>query len=127
MAHLRNWFVLTVLRAFLVWAGPIFISAQVMAQFSDSLEIQNVAQRSGPEQWMWTAFVTGPSEQIAKIRCVRYTLHPTFPQPIVDVCTTSDARYPFGLTATGWGTFNIRARIYFNDGTSSDLTHFLEF
>jgi transcription initiation factor IIF auxiliary subunit len=105
-------------------AGPLFISGQAMAQ---SLDVQNVAERAADNQWKWTAFVTGPPDQIAKIRCVRYTLHPTFPNPVREVCDTSDPKQPFALSAVGWGTFNLRARIEFKDGSSSDLTHFLKF
>jgi transcription initiation factor IIF auxiliary subunit len=105
-------------------AGPMFISEQAMAQ---SLDVQNVAERAADNQWKWTAFVTGPPEQIAKIRCVRYTLHPTFPNPVREVCDVSDPKQPFALSAVGWGTFNLRARIEFKDGSSSDLTHYLKF
>src|ERR1700736_4654084 len=108
-------------------AGPMFISGQEMAQTTGSLDVENVAERVGDNQWKWTAFVTGPPEQIAKIRCVRYTLHPTFPDPVQEVCTTLDSKYPFALTMTGWGTFNLRARILFKDGQSGEFTHFLKF
>jgi transcription initiation factor IIF auxiliary subunit len=101
----------------------MFVSGQAMAQ---SLDVQNVAERAG-DQWKWTAFVTGPPEQIAKIRCVRYTLHPTFPDPVKEVCEMSDPKHPFAFSAVGWGTFNLRARIEFKDGSSSDLTHYLKF
>ena len=134
MPRFRSWFTVvpalvraaTVCAAMLL-AGPMFISAQAMAQTTGSLDVQNVAERVGDNQWKWTAFVTGPPEQIAKIRCVRYTLHPTFPNPVQEVCDMSDPKHPFAFSAVGWGTFNLRARIEFRDGSSSDLTHFLKF
>jgi transcription initiation factor IIF auxiliary subunit len=92
-----------------------------------SLDIENVAERIADERWQWTAFVSGPSDQIEKIECVQYTLHPTFPDPIKKVCSSTDPRHPFALTATGWGTFNLRARIEFKDGTSREITHYLQF
>jgi hypothetical protein len=107
-------------------AGLMFVAAQAMAQTSGSLDIQNVAERVG-DQWKWTAFVTGPPEEIEKIRCVRYTLHPTFPNPVREVCDISDREHPFAFSAVGWGTFNLRARIEFKNGSSSDLTHYLKF
>jgi transcription initiation factor IIF auxiliary subunit len=127
MTPSRGWFrvLLAVVWTVAVWSGANFISAQAMAQAT--LEIQNVAESIGNNEWKWTAFVTGLPAQIEKIRCVRYTLHPTFPEPIQDVCNTSDPKHPFALTMTGWGTFNLRARISFKDGSSSDLSHFLEF
>jgi transcription initiation factor IIF auxiliary subunit len=132
--RLRSWFagVPALVRATIVWAamllaGPIFISVQAMAQTAGSLDVQNVAERMADNQWKWTAFVTGPPEQIAKIQCVRYTLHPTFTNPVQEVCDMSDPKHPFALSAVGWGVFNLRARIAFKDGSSSDLTHFLKF
>jgi len=93
-----------------------------------ALEIKNTADRVGTNnEWKWTAYMTGPPEQIAKIHCVRYTLHPTFPDPVREVCGTSDLKHPFALSASGWGTFNLRGRILFKDGSSSELTHFLKF
>jgi len=131
---LRSWFTgaRALVRATTVWtvmllAGPIFISAQATAQNAGSLDVQNVAERVADNQWKWTAFVKGPPEQIAKIQCVRYTLHPTFPNPVREICDMSDPEHPFALSAVGWGVFNLRARIEFKDGSSSDLTHFLKF
>jgi len=93
----------------------------------DSLDIKNTAQPIGKNQWRWTAFVIGPSDQIAKIACVEYILHPTFPRPIQKICSTDDPSRPFALTATGWGTFSLRARIEFKDGRSEEISHYLRF
>src|SRR5215469_6083320 len=86
----------------------------------DSLDIQNTAEKIGDKEWRWTAFVSGPPDEIGKIACVKYTLHPTFPKPVQEVCSIEDPKHPFALTATGWGTFNLRARIEFKDGTSQE-------
>jgi transcription initiation factor IIF auxiliary subunit len=92
-----------------------------------SLDIQNVAEQIGKERWKWTAFVSGSPDEIEKIDCVEYTLHPTFPNPVETICKTDDPKHPFALVATGWGVFNLRARIKFKDGSSLELTHFLKF
>jgi transcription initiation factor IIF auxiliary subunit len=119
--------VLAVAWSVVVFATPIFFSANVKAQTSASLDVQNIAVQVGEGQWKWTAFVTGPAEQIGKIRCVRYTLHPTFPNPVQEICDISDPEHPFALTAVGWGRFNVRALIEFKDGSSTELAHFLTF
>jgi transcription initiation factor IIF auxiliary subunit len=93
----------------------------------DSLDIQNVAEQVADESWQWTAFVSGSPDQIGKIACVQYTLHPTFPNPVQKVCSSNDPKHPFALTATGWGMFNLRARIEFKDGTSKEITHYIKF
>jgi len=95
---------------------------------SASLELSNVATPKIPNKtWEWTAFVKGTPDVIDQISCVEYTLHPTFPNPVQKVCETRDPLYPFGLKAEGWGTFNIRAKVEFKDGTSKDLVHMLDF
>ena len=56
-----------------------------------------------------------------------YALHPTFPNPVQKICWTSDAKYPFGLTATGWEAFALLSRIEFKDGSYQDIVHVLDF
>jgi hypothetical protein len=80
-----------------------------------SLYLANVSERIDGGHWRWTVFIQGSEAEVAQIACVTYTLHPTFPDPQQRVCETKDLKYPFGLTATGWGTFAIRARIEFKD------------
>ncbi len=98
-----------------------------------SLELTNVAEQvtnnpSYPEnKWSWTAYVSADKATIDRIRCVVYTLHPTFAQPVVKVCKTVNALYPFSVSALGWGTFTLLARVEFLDGKSENLSHFLSF
>src|SRR4051812_10696149 len=81
------------------------------------LELRNVAQsEANGKSWKWTAFIAGPPDKLTNIACVEYTLHPTFPNPVRKVCNTTNPRYPFGLEAVGWGTFNIHAKVEFKDG-----------
>jgi transcription initiation factor IIF auxiliary subunit len=92
------------------------------------LELSNVAKSfDANKTWKWIAFITAPPEILQKIKCVQYTLHPTFPDPVERVCSTSNTKYPFGLYATGWGTFNLRANVEFGDGSQKELQHVLDF
>lgn len=61
---------------------------------------------------------------LAQVRCVEYTLHPTFPNPIQVVC---NPQKNFALTASGWGTFEVKLRVLFKDGSILPLTHQLRF
>ena len=124
--RLRIWFAAVPALVWAVWAARL-LAGPIFAQTSGSLDVQNVAERVADNKWKWTAFVTGQPEEIAKIECVRYTLHPTFPNPVLKVCETSDPKRPFAISAVGWGVFNLRARIEYKDGSSRDLTHFLKF
>jgi len=84
----------------------------------------NTAESVGNGQWRWTVFLITDAETHAEIDCVEYTLHPTFPNPERRVCAPSD---DFALTGTGWGTFEIKVRVVFKDGTEKRLTHMLKF
>ena len=68
------------------------------------------------------------SDQVlAQIRCVEYTLHPTFPDRIREICERGSSRQPFALTSRGWGTFQVQLRVFFKDGRTQSLTHDLKF
>ena len=108
-------------------AATVLIFALARPVAAEELRVSNVAERVGEQQWRWTVFVTAPAPILAQIDCVQYTLHPTFPAPIQQVCRTEDGRYPFGLTATGWGVFTLRVLVRFKNGTTQELTHLLRF
>jgi transcription initiation factor IIF auxiliary subunit len=54
------------------------------------------------------------SAELDRIRCVEYTLHPSFPNHVRLVCTRQNG---FELTARGWGTFTVLIRLLFKDGS----------
>jgi transcription initiation factor IIF auxiliary subunit len=51
-------------------------------------------------------------------------LHPTFPNPVRNV---SDRASNFTLNASGWGTFEVGALVHLRDGTTTILSHELDF
>lgn len=77
--------------------------------------------------WDWTVFIEAPDEVLRQIRCVEYTLHPTFPDPVRTICRRGTGRQAFALHGSGWGTFQIRIRVILNDGRIQELTHHLRF
>jgi hypothetical protein len=58
-------------------------------------------------------WVEGPEAELDAVEMVRYTLHPTFPDP---VRTVTDRQTAFKLDAIGWGEFTIQAQIIRKDG-----------
>lgn len=56
----------------------------------------NISHYIGNDRWDWTVFIQAPQEVLNTISYVEYTLHPTFPDPIRRVYTTTDSRYPLG-------------------------------
>ncbi len=72
-------------------------------------------------------YVQGPPEALRQVRCVEYTLHPTFPNPVQEVCDPGRGSQAFPLSATGWGTFRIGVRVLLANGRVQQLYHDLRF
>ena len=68
---------------------------------------------------MW---IEGPTEEIEQVDHVEYVLHPTFPQP---VRTIGERSTNFRLDCSGWGEFNIHAKITKKNGQVLHLDHWL--
>ena len=77
----------------------------------------------GPAMYEWTVWLDVRDEILRSVEYVKYILHETFPQPIQIVRNRDQM---FSLTRHGWGTFKIKAEVFFVDGsvcqTSYDLT-----
>ncbi len=95
-------------------------------QRSGAITADNVAESIGNEKWNWTVFIKGDPKAIAQVDRVQYTLHPTFPNPVRLVRDRGDLNRPFGLSATGWGTFTVGIRVFMKDGSYKDLEHKLK-
>jgi hypothetical protein len=75
----------------------------------------------------WIVFLKASPEALGQIRCVEYTLPPTFPIPVVTVCDIGRVSEPFPLHASGRGTFDIKLRVFLKDGQVIYLSHALKF
>ncbi len=90
----------------------------------NSLQLLNDAVYIGNNQYSWTAFVTGPVQSLQQVKSVTYYLHPSF-SPNVYQGDASQFTHPF--TATGWGTFELKARVYLHNGENRLYRHMLKF
>jgi len=84
-------------------------------------------KRGNTDWWNWTAFIEStPPDSLDVIDYVEYHLHPTFRNPVRRVRTSTDG---FAFKTSGWGVFELRARVVFKDPSRSSavLSHFLEF
>ena len=72
--------------------------------------------------WEWSVWVDGPGEELDRVKEVRYTLHPTFPNP---VRTVTDRQSNFRLQSSGWGEFSILAQLMVSDGSAESLERWL--
>lgn len=102
-------------------------TASPFTDYHLDLAVNNISQRDERREnwWHWKVYIKGNNESLDKVQCVRYTLHRTFPNPIQEVCERGDTAYPFALTRSGWGEFNIRVRIFLRTGEVRDLEHWL--
>lgn len=76
------------------------------------------------DRWEWEAFLDdGGSGDLARVQNVKYILHPTFPDQIKFITDPQDG---FVLRTSGWGEFELKAFVHFNDGTEKKLTHELQ-
>jgi hypothetical protein len=86
----------------------------------------NTSTYEGNSRSAWTVYIQTDPETIRSIRCVEYTLHPAFPNPVREVCNRRGPQ-AFSLSATGWGTFQIGVRVFLRDGGVQPFTHQLRF
>ncbi len=64
----------------LLWFGLLVAAGAARAQ--SGVTAGNTSKPAGDGRWDWTVYVTAPPAVLNEIRCVEYTLHPTFPNPI---------------------------------------------
>lgn len=74
----------------------------------------------------WKAYlVSDDPEELKNVKEVEYVLHPSFKKSIV---TVKESKNNFELIETGWGPFNLKATVYYVDGTSPlSFEHWLDF
>jgi hypothetical protein len=76
----------------------------------------NTARYVGSNRWDWTVYLLADADTLARIRCVEYRLHETFPNPIRQVCQKGSDDQPFALSTQGWGEFMIYVTVMFGGG-----------
>jgi len=77
------------------------------------------------DRWDWTTYLDADQDELANIEYVEYHLVPGFPNPIRRV---KNPQGGFALKSNGWGTFEIKAKVYFKDKRKPKiLKHYLVF
>jgi transcription initiation factor IIF auxiliary subunit len=104
----------------LLLAGPLPASGQ-------EISAKNTSRYVGDNRWDWTVYISASPTTLGEIRCVEYTLHPTFLRPHQRVCRPGNPKFPFGLRSNGWGTFEIPIKVTFKRGETRLLKHLLVF
>lgn len=77
----------------------------------------------GKDGFAWTMFVDESPQELARIRCVEYTLYPTYPNPSRSVCERGTR---FAVSDKAWGEFNVVVRFVLNDGQTTVQSYTLD-
>jgi len=88
------------------------------------VSIASVAVGAG-KPWQWTVFIQGTPDALAHVKCVRYVLDPSFPNPSRTVCSRGPEDRPFASSGTTWGPFKLLATVTFDDGNVQGLQYSL--
>ena len=82
-----------------------------------NITVQNTAERiAGRNSWEWSIYLSGSPQEINRILCVTYHLHPTFPKPNREVFDDNfDPQHAFVLSTNGWATFVVKIDVLFKD------------
>jgi hypothetical protein len=79
----------------------------------------SMLRKVGGETFDWCIFVASPADVVRTIRSVDYTLHSSFRDPLQSVSTPEDR---FCLLSSGWGGFDVRIRVNFQDASDINTT-----
>jgi transcription initiation factor IIF auxiliary subunit len=88
------------------------------------IRLANNSIYTGDGRYDWTVYVKAEEPVLDRIEYVEYMLHPTFPEPVRRIDTREN---DFSLSANGWGEFLILARVFFKNGESVNVEHWLSF
>jgi transcription initiation factor IIF auxiliary subunit len=86
--------------------------------FASSIAAQNITVNNRTSQskkrgyYDWTVFIQADEATLNTIDHVEYLLPPTFITPQV---SSYNRKTNFGYSATGWGEFEIKAKVVFKD------------
>ena len=83
----------------------------------DLVQESTIIQRD-PLRFSTHISIDAPANILSDIERVEYYLHPTFNPNIMTSFTKENN---FSITFTNWGIFNLKAKVFFKDGTVQDL------
>jgi transcription initiation factor IIF auxiliary subunit len=91
------------------------------------ITVDNTAESIRNGRCRWTVFIEGPDEALAKIQCVEYTLHPSYSEPVRELCERGETACAFALSEVSRRAFEMKIRVFLKDGSVQKLTHYLKF
>jgi hypothetical protein len=89
-----------------------------------TIQIKQQTTLKGKDWWEWSVWLEGAKQELDAIDHVVYTLHPTFPNPVMSV---ANRKTGFRLDSSGWGGFMIYIQVKNKDGSTNKRRHYLKF
>lgn len=86
--------------------------------------IKNDSRYIGKKKFSWRIYIDAPPPVLNNIRCVQYTLHKTFKDPIQNKCNAAATQ--FAYSAIGWGEFSVRVKVTYLDNREEYFDHWLK-
>jgi transcription initiation factor IIF auxiliary subunit len=103
----------------------MFLLSVITPMSGQDITVKNTSSLVGNGRWQWTVYIDGAPSILDKVKCVEYTLHPTFPNPLRVICERGPHE-PFALYGNGWGEFNVGVKIKFFDRKEQTYNHWLK-
>ena len=88
-----------------------------------SVKANHTARYIGNGRFTFTLFIQADDNTLKKIESVEYTLHPSYRPPTYTVKKLGNKRYPFAVSNTGSGEFNVRIKVKYKQGTGFSLDY----
>ncbi len=83
-----------------------------------------VFRNGGREHYNVKIYISAKPENMAEITKVEYELHPSFRNPRR---VSTDQQDGFAISIWTWGLFEIGVTVHFEDGTTREMTHALDY
>jgi transcription initiation factor IIF auxiliary subunit len=107
-----------VMKRFFIILSLLLVAVTLGAQ---GIRLNNTAAAAKSKGYYnWKVFLDADVRSLASVDRVEYLLHPTFPNPQVTV-QSNRTNPTFSYGATGWGEFEIKARVVFRDRNKKPL------
>jgi transcription initiation factor IIF auxiliary subunit len=84
-----------------------------------SVALSHEAKKIDNNTYFAKISLVASNETLLNIKKVVYYLHPTFTPSVI---TAESLKDKFAISFTGWGFFNLKAKVYFKDGKIQDLS-----
>jgi hypothetical protein len=106
--------------------GWLAVSVALPAWAQSNISVSNTSRYVASGRWDWTVFIQASPAVLSQIKCVEYALHPTFPNPVRQVCDRGKDSQAFALNSNGWGEFTIQVTVFFRSGETQHLKYALK-